>query len=443
VQAFGEAQPYDPPPLGHDASAAVEWQSSARGRVRLFGLAQDGRFGVGNAALRGNDRYGADSRERLVVLSWRDSSRAIRPAVAVGHSWFTRDESIAGFALRTDLASTQVLASLGWIVRDGLQWRGGTEFERLDARYAGRSGAERPDFDARPRVDRRALWSDLTYESVRGLRITAGLRSDDATLVGARQWDPRASLAWERGRLGLTAAWGLYTQVAEPTFFRPTGSDEAFTPMRAEQAIIGAQWGSDTLGIRVELYDKRYTGLWQFDRQFQPVGGGRGHARGADAFVRWRPFPSTTTRLTWSGVTSRRTDPNTGAMARALGDLAHSVTWVTETRVRTWTLGTARRWAAGRPFTDVIGSVPGPDGPAPVWGAPNAARLPDYGRFDISLSWYRGLGDGRGLVLWGSLSNALDRRNVMRYRWTPDFTSRVPVRAPFNRSVYAGATLQF
>lgn len=445
MQAFGEAQPYDPPPLGGDLSGSIEWQTSSQGRLRLFALAQEGKFGVGGAATSGDATYRASSREQMSVLSWRDSSRALRPAIALGHSRFTRDERVAGYALGTELASTQVVTSLAYVVRDGLQLRGGAEFERLDTRYFGvaDSATGRPGFDARPRNDRNALWADGTWESIHGLRVTLGLRSDDASLSGTRQWDPRSSLAYERGRLGLTAAWGRYTQVAEPTFFRPTAPGTAFTPMRAEQVIVGAQWGSDTLGLRVELYEKWYEGLWQFDRNFEPVGDGSGRARGADAFVKWRPFAMLMTRLTWSSVSSRRTDPNTGVMARAIGDLSHSVTWVTESRWRTWTLGTARRWATGRPFTDVIGSVAGPDGPEAVWGAPNAQRLPDYGRFDVSLDWYRGLGENRGLVLFASLSNVLDRDNVMRYRWTPDFSARIPVRAPFNRSVYVGATLLF
>jgi hypothetical protein len=445
VAAFGEAQPYDPAPRGGDVSGAAEWQSSAKGRVRLFALSQHSEFGVGDATVSGRDSYRATARERLAVLSWRDSSRALRPALAVGHSRYARDEDVSDYALTTELASTQAVGSLAYLLRGGLLVRGGAEFERLDTRYAGATATPnaRPDFDARPRIDRTATWADGTWDGVRGLRVTLGLRTDDATLVRRRQWDPRTSLAWERGRLGLTAAWGRYTQVAEPTFYRPDTVGAAFTPMRVEQVIVGAQWGSDTLGLRIEVYEKWYEDLWQFDRGLRPVGRGNGRARGADAFLRWQPFPSTRTRLSWSTVSSQRTDPNTGGMARAIGDLAHSVTWVTESRWRSWTIGTARRWATGRPFTDIIGTVPGESGVEPVWGVPNGARLPDYGRFDVSLSWYRGLGADRGLVLFAAASNLFDRDNVMRYRWTSDFSARTPVRAPFNRSVYAGATLLF
>lgn len=67
--------------------------------------------------------------------------------------------------------------------------------------------------------------------------------------------------------------------------------------------------------------------------------------------------------------------------------------------------------------------------------------MPAYLRSDVSLSWYRALGERRGLVLWGSLSNVLGRENVMRYRWSEDYSVRFPVHAPFNRSIFIGTTL--
>lgn len=447
LRNFGEAQPFEPAPRGDDASGSVEWQSSSRGRIRVFALSQQDEFGVGGAALAGDAAYAADSRQRLVVVSWRDSSFALRPAVSIGRSSFTRGERVAGYAFDTRLSDLNAVASLSWIPRDGVQVRGGAEFERLDTRYRGAASVDSlatPDFDARPRVDREALWGEVMYETIHGLRTTVGVRRDAANLGAAATVDPRISLAWQRGRIGLTAALGRYAQIAEPTFFRPSDPSERFTPMRVEQGILGAQLGGDTLGLRVEIYEKRYSGLWQFNRDFEPVGNGRGRARGLDALFKWQPFPSTSTRLTWSSVHAERTDPSSGVMARAIGDLSHSVTWVTETRVKSFTIGTARRWDAGRPFTDIVGATPGPDGPEPVFGEANASQLPNYGRFDLSLSWYRGLGNSeRGLVVFIAASNVFDQTNVMRYRWNEDFTSRAPVRAPFNRSVYVGSTLLF
>jgi vitamin B12 transporter len=74
VSVFGEAQPYDPAPRGGNASAAIEWTTSRAGRVRLFGVRQASRFGVGEASETGQTRYGASTDEDMAVLSWRDSS---------------------------------------------------------------------------------------------------------------------------------------------------------------------------------------------------------------------------------------------------------------------------------------------------------------------------------------------------------------------------------
>ena len=107
------------------------------------------------------------------------------------------------------------------------------------------------------------------------------------------------------------------------------------------------------------------------------------------------------------------------------------------------TVSTALRYATGRPFTDIVGAQRVADVALPVFGAPNGARLPAYWRSDISASWYRPIGGGRAMVLWGDLSNVFNRGNVMRYRWDADYRERLPVRAPFNRALYAGATLLY
>ncbi len=441
---FGEAQPYDPPPRGGDISATAEWRSGAAGRIRLFGLKQSSRMGVGDASAVSGSTYRHRTAQDMLVLSWRDSSTVVRPAVTVARSSYDRREAFTGADLGTALAATQAVTSIGYHVREGLVLTAGGDIERLTATYtgtaAGALGTEpRALFAQTTNADRVGLHADVSWRHARGVRVIAGIRTDAASLTDQRTFDPRLSVAWQLGSVGLTAAWGIQHQVAEPTFYRPATPDARFDPMRVAQSIIGAQWGGDTTGLRVELYDKQYRGLWQFTREFNVAGGGVGRARGADILARWRFGAATRSRIAWSVVDSRRTDPNTGKDAPALGDVRHSVSWITDRTFGRLTIGTALRYAAGRPFTDVIGVQAN----QPVWGEPNAERLPAYTRSDISFSWFRPLDGRRGLVLWGDLSNVFDRNNVMRYRWTADFRERLPVRAPFNRAIYAGATLLF
>lgn len=444
MAVFGEAQPFDPPPRGQSASASAEWQTSRAGRIRMFGLHQSSRFGVGLAAESGDAGYGARSGDGMLVLSWRDSSTAWRPALTAAYSTHDRRESFGDFNLHTRLASPQLIASLGYLAANGTRLRAGIEYEGLIARYAGSAvtvgGGVRPTFDERTPSDRVGTFAELAYMLPGELHATLGLRSDANTLASGRTVDPRVSLAWQRGALAITGAWGAYHQVAEATFKRGTPTT-AFSPMRVVQGIVGLRLGSDTSGFRVEWYDKRYDALWQFTRGYEPVGGGLGHARGTDLQWRLRLGPMTRSRLTWSRVHARRSDPNSGSLAPFIADVTHSAAWITDHSIRSLTMGVALRYATGRPFTDITRADTVGGMPMPVYGAPFGARLPAYSRADLSASWYRALGEHRGLVLWGSISNVLGRNNVMRWRWNEDYSLRSAVSAPFLRSVFAGFTL--
>ncbi|WP_434479195.1 TonB-dependent receptor [Gemmatimonas sp.] len=452
IAVFGEAQPYAPPPEGGDVSGTLEWQSGKAGRIRLFALRDDSRFGVGNAGVPTGTVYTATTGQNMLVLSWRDSASTWRPAFTVARSSVNRAESIETLRLGTQLGVIHAVAAIAWQPDGRLHLRIGGDLERLNAQYTGalrdssdteRSVTDRALFDARTRSDRVGAFAEATFQSYAGLRIISGVRTDRATITATRTLDPRLSVMWQRGSVGVTGALGVLHQVAEPTFYRPSEARSRFDPMRVRESILGVQWGRDSAVLRLEFYDKAYSNLWQFTRLNGVAGNARGHARGADLFLRTRLNATTRSRVAWSIVRSRRDDPDTGVDAPAIGDVRHSVSWITDRVYGRLTVSTALRYATGRPFTDIIGAQRVADVALPVYGAPNSARLPAYWRSDISASWYRPIGGGRAMVLWGDLSNLFNRGNVMRYRWNADYRERLPVRAPFNRALYAGATLLY
>jgi hypothetical protein len=78
----------------------------------------------------------------------------------------------------------------------------------------------------------------------------------------------------------------------------------------------------------------------------------------------------------------------------------------------------------------------------PTWGAPEGERLPTFQRLDLSVSWLHSLWRGNLTVVFVGVSNVLNRDNLYGYRYSADYTRRIPVRSQFVRSVYFGVTLQ-
>ena len=439
VAMFGEAQPYDPPPRGGDAALTLEVAPSAHGRVRLFTTRQRQQFGVGAADFTATSSYAATTTEALTVLSWRDTARTWRPAMSFGRSTFTRDEARPGFSLGTDLAVSHAVATLSRApgARYGITL--GVEHERLEAHYrGGDGGAGAAFFDVRVPSVRTGAHGELSVRVGATSQLVTGLRVDRSDFTQRTTIDPRVSFATQRGAWGVVASVGAYHQVPEPILVR----EAVATPMRVVQGTLAVERGdADGARLRIEAYARRWAALAQFTPDFEVAGGGSGEAVGVDSEWRWQVGDASRMRLVWSVLDARRTDPRTGVLAPAPSSITHSVAWISERTLGRLSINSALRYATGRPFTNIVGGTPTVTGVAPVFGAPNADRLPGYWRSDLSVSWLQVRRTGPTAVFWAAISNVFDRRNIMRYTWNADFTERTPVRSPFNRSVYAGATL--
>ena len=73
----------------------------------------------------------------------------------------------------------------------------------------------------------------------------------------------------------------------------------------------------------------------------------------------------------------------------------------------------------------------------PVFGPINSQRAPRYERLDLSVDVVTEVGRAP-VVLFGGVTNVLDRYNVLAYAWSPDYRERRPVTSATPRAIYAG-----
>ena len=451
----GTRREYDPPPHGYDLSGSAIFNYRPTGEVKLFGIQQTNAlaFGVEEASYGGD--LSVDARGRLGVVTWRDVFGVISPTVTLAASHNESATDFGAFRLATGSDHAQLFGQTDWQTAFGVVVRVGGELDRIESDYKGSVPAS--GYDVKPGArttviasertgDRTAAFAEADWRPLTQARLVAGVRTDRATLTDERSVDPRFSAAWV-APLGitLTAAWGVYHQVPDPLYFDDSlASGASLASMRARQRILGAQVGSDAQMLRVEAYDKRYDDLAQRTRDYDIVAGGAGRARGVDVFAKGRGPLGTTGRVSYSFVSSRRTDPDAGIVTRSAFDVTHTMTAVAERRIfGGLRASVAHRFATGRPFTPVSGAAYDSRQQVfvPAYGAPMSERLPAFRRLDLSTSYFRQITPGLQSVVFVSLMNVLDRNNAQRYRYNADYSRRYLVSSLFERSVYFGGTV--
>lgn len=451
----GTRRDYDPPPHGYDLSGSAIYSYRPSGELKLFAIRQTNALalGVDEASYSGDLAF--DVRGHQAVATWRDVFGPVTPTLTAATSQSDRSTDFGALLLEATTRHGQLFGQLEWQPDIDVVVRGGGEVDRVESEYDGTIPAV--GYDVKPGArttvvssgrtgDRVGAFAEADWRPVDNARVVAGVRTDRSSLTDERTVDPRISAAWSmRSGLTITAAWGLYHQLPDPLYFDDSLSAETrLEPMRAEQRIFGAQIGGEDRMARVEAYDKRYVDLAQRTRDYDVVGGGVGRARGADVFLKGRGPLGLTGRVSYSFVSSRRTDPDTRVVTRAPFDVTHTLTAVAERAVAGGLRASmAYRYATGRPFTPVVGSEHDASHQVfvPQYGTAMSERLPAFRRVDLSASYFHQVTPSLQTVLFASVMNIFGRENAQAARYTADYSRREMVPSLFERSVYFGGTI--
>jgi hypothetical protein len=441
-------------PESRNGSGSVSWEYRRGGRVKLYAYDEWNRFSVlvddpaHEGAFTGNDASG------LWVLSLRDVSGPLSVRASLSGSRRTQRQEFGAFRLTESDRYYQLRVEASGELQPGLVVRSGGEAERRVARVAGAYPEEAVDlhpdasstiFDSRVEGDRWAAFGEAEWRPSTAVQVTAGVRRDAATLPGRATWDPRlAAVLRVTDDIHLTGAWGIYHQVAAPLAYEETVGDPSLPSMMSRHLVAGLVARGERGLLRIEAYHRRDEGLVQTDRSYDTEGGGRGTARGLDLFVRGRGPLGLEGRASYSFIDASRTDPNTGTLARSPYEIRHSLRLVLERGFGgSFRLGGTLRLATGRPYTPVVDAVR--DDAAGVWrpvyGAPQSRRLPTYARLDLTGQYLHSFGGDDLAVLFVSITNVLDRKNIAAIRYSDDYSETEPQPAAFRRTVYFGVSL--
>ena len=462
----GQDDTFDTVPQGWDGTASLTWDDARFGQLKVQSFARGSRLGVRTQDGAFAGQYRTTATNQLHSLHWRNETGAWTLESSASWSRFASARSFGVLALRpTDTATTlRVDASRTGFRRAGGvgAWRTGAIVQQRRYRFNGTLPTQpdvlspgAPTRTLRTTVQGRRTGGYVEADIPLGSRLvlTAGVRADHHAPSGAVV-DPRAALAWPINRhTTLRAAWGRYHQFPAPATRAEHAGAASLSAQQAQHWIVDLQHERGPWLMRLAGYWKPYRDLVVRTGSSMFANAGTGHARGADAFLRYGAFLETPISgwISYSMLDAERTQPRQTGRSSQLDtgpapfDLTHQLAVVGKAEVlpRVY-LGGAYRLTSGRPVTPVTHTVAGPDDgpPLPVEGAVGSMRLPTHQRLDVQLSYVWPLGAGRHVVVYGAVNNLLDRANAVGVNYDATYRTRTLRTTHFRRSVYVGLSLQ-
>jgi len=277
-------------------------------------------------------------------------------------------------------------------------------------------------------------FSDNFYLTLGGRLSALSLRNTEVN------FDPRFSLACfltRRDILRLSA--GFHHQYGDYFVLQ----DNDLKAKRAGHLSLTYDRISEPLDLRLTLYNKEYRSLILYEGENLTTNSGLGYARGAELFIKWKR-PKYDTLLVYNFLSSKRKENDVLSLTTSPYEINHSFTGIFKYKFTNGSLGIRFSYATGLPYTPLAGREwdDVENVYAPIWGAPYSQRYPSYQRVDINgsknFTFQKKL-----IVFYFGITNVLNRKNVLRYEYSSDYSVRNNSYSIFGRSIFLGIYIPF
>ena len=155
-----------------------------------------------------------------------------------------------------------------------------------------------------------AGFAESEWKVIKNLALKAGLRTEYNSLINELNVVPRLSAAVKTSKNSqLSAAYGKFFQNPNDDYLKFT---DELAPETSTHSILTWQYKKDSRTLRIEAYNKNYSDLVKFDKEFSAESGnynntGSGYSRGIDIFWRdQKEFGKADYWISYSWIDSKR-----------------------------------------------------------------------------------------------------------------------------------------
>ncbi len=377
------------------------------------------RFGVKNQNMYVNSSYSLNINARLHSYT------------AASFSNNEDNNSFGSTPAKTNEWRLQARTEIGYEITSKMNLLVGTEWQRF-------SMAKSFDtFQSSFYETQSAGYAEVEWKPKRWLGIKSGVRGEYSFLLDRSAISPRISAALKTGKFSqVSIASGIFYQNPNNRYLL-TGKQPNL--QQAIHYIANYQWISEKRTFRIEGYYKSYNSLVRElgvpynpnPYRFVTTGidnSGTGYAQGVDVFWRDKKLVKNLDYwISYSFVDTRRLFENFPTEATPSFISNHNLNVIAKFFIEPLKVNVAATYSfsSGRPYYDPTDSKFLSD------------RAPHYENLSLNISYVTSIKKTFAVFYFG-VDNALDRHNVLGYRYTADGSQRFAIEPALYRSVFAG-----
>lgn len=457
----GLADEFEQPPVGGDANFSLIAKPYQGTTIKLFNYVNTSRVGVRVPQPSFQGTFESEEQNRLHNLQWKQlwGSWFVKTSFSINR--YQKEQEFGGLDLDEEDRTYKVRSDVEFSGWENVRWYAGLEWERNGKQFLGQVPGN--EMVLNPSAYFQSLNDNFTTQRLGGYleteyqvgshwKFRMGVRSDYENRSQDWTVDPRFSMQYKLSEFStLRLASGTYHQYAEPFQYNSVTGNPDLDAQQARHYIAGYEFKKGLFHLRTEGYYKSYDDLIIEDGSQNLDNIGYGKAYGADFFFKYSDFMRSPFNgwVSYSFLRSNRYQSKrtatgiTHEYGSSSFDIRHNVNAVAKMKlVGMLTGGVTYRYSTGRPFTPVIDAQPTrSEYFIPIEGPINSQRLPDFHRLDVNLSYYWVPTKDWSVIFYTSVSNLLNRKNVMDYTYNNDYSQRRSIYSDYRRFFYAGVTL--
>jgi len=450
-------------PGGADANFSINYDYSATGHLKLFAFVAKNEIGVKVDQPSFDGIFNSDDLNQLYNLQWTQLANKnwlFKASLSLNNFRTTRSLGVLDLEQKDQTYKIRLDSEKEF--GPGFRVNFGGERELVRNRFLGKfpegdvldPNSESIAVDEKYNAVRTGGYLETEFQLAKGLFAKSGIRTDHHNLAAQTIFDPRASLFYQTSQnSNLRLSCGVYHQFPSPLFYAANYGNPNLKAQQAVHYILGYEHQLDNTHIKAEVYYKDYKNLVIENDDLEFINKGDGFVRGLDLFFKHGTLFKDKLNgwISYSFLQSERLqtrDTENGLVEEVASspfDITHNLTLIAKYGInKRLSTGLTFRYATGRPFTPVVSAEQHPefDYYIPFEGPVNSERLSNYFRIDGSLSYLWPFNNNFAVFYFG-LSNILNRKNVLAFDYSFDYSERTSRTTNFSRFIYFGVTFTF